>query len=524
MASRTWRGRDDAGREAVLREVPTGVTPFFTAGLPETVVTLHEVVQIEGTRFGVWGMVNGLSLGEALERSVQNGQPLTLAVVGRILLDVSRSLISVRPQRPHGGLSDTSVLIDVDGKSHVMDFGVPRASRFNLNEPASFSGDVYAVAAILHSAMTGFSGSYAQAASDALSLPTPSQLRDDCTFALDEVIHRATSPVPERRPEDLSVFAEQLEWALGATLASREQVAALMRSFMRPIERDSPDDVPTGLYRRTQQETRNERSPSAGIATAPILPKKVSPTAFDVLNDAAEFTMQALNVPALLSGANDVDALGAQPAESTQLQPGVGAGANVPTPGSTKSSVTPGGTRTGVSRPSEEIDSDAFAPTARSMVPPNAVLHQRLQWAQSQQRVATPPFELPAREEPTRGAKPSTMRTGEAKRPPEVVDGEEYSQWSLDRLRASTGSRKVIAILLVLVAGIFAAVAWKTLFHSSSDVEAITAVAVDDEEDDAGIEDDDEDEMDGGVASSSTNDAGRKKKHVKKPNKKKRRR
>jgi hypothetical protein len=116
------------------------------------------------------------------------------------------------------------------------------------------------------------------------------------------------------------------------------------------------------------------------------------------------------------------------------------------------------------------------------------------------------------------------MRTGEAKRPPEVVDGEEYSQWSLDRLRASTGSRKVIAILLVLVAGIFAAVAWKTLFHSSSDVEAITAVAVDDEEDDAGIEDDDEDEMDGGVASSSTNDAGRKKKHVKKPNKKKRRR
>jgi hypothetical protein len=258
VSSQTWRGRDDAGRTAVLREVPEGQSPVVSTSVFPGIVPLREVTVIDGRRYGVWAFVEAESLQDACERLAELGRTVPLAVLVRVVVDASRALVSVTPGRPHGGLSDASLLIGADGAVQVMDFGAPRPSRFTPRGPPSFGNDVFALGAVLHAALTGFGGSYADAVDEGLSLPAPSQLRDDCTPAIDDVILRAIARTIEARQPDLELLADELEAVLGEALATRDQVAEALYGptpSAPPVPEVDPgpalgaeDDAPTGRH------------------------------------------------------------------------------------------------------------------------------------------------------------------------------------------------------------------------------------------------------------------------------------
>lgn len=105
VSSQTWRGRDDAGRTAVLREVPEGQSPVVSTSVFPGIVPLREVTVIDGRRYGVWAFVEAESLQDACERLAELGRTVPLAVLVRVVVDASRALVSVTPGRPHGGLS-----------------------------------------------------------------------------------------------------------------------------------------------------------------------------------------------------------------------------------------------------------------------------------------------------------------------------------------------------------------------------------------------------------------------------------
>jgi hypothetical protein len=258
LSSRTWRGLDEAGREALLREVPDGVTPWLSSNVTAGVVHLREVVLIDGRRFGVWDALSVVSLREVLERLVGAGREVPLGFVSRVVVDAARALVAIAPRRAHGGLCDASLLIAQDGSVCVMDFGCPRPGRFTLKGAPSFVNDVFSMGAVLHASLTGFGGSYPDAVTEGLQLPSPSQLHDEGTPAVDDVVQRAISRTIEQRQTDLEMLADELEALLGEALFSAEQVAQVLAGAAPPLGPPVPDsdpgpapgieEVPTGEF------------------------------------------------------------------------------------------------------------------------------------------------------------------------------------------------------------------------------------------------------------------------------------
>ncbi len=258
LSSRTWRGRDETGREAVLREVPEGTTPWRSNTTAKGIVPLREVVSIEGRRYGVWDLFPAESLQEVVERLLEAGDVVPLGFVSRVVIDAARALVAITPMRAHGGLSDGSLLIATNGGVAVMDSGCPRPGRFTPSGAPSFVNDVFALGAVLHAALTGFGGMYADAMTEGLQLPSPSQLHDECTPAVDDIVQRAVARNVEQRHPDLALFADELEAVLGDQLFSLAQVAQFVagaNSRPRPPAPDADpgpalgiDEVPTGEH------------------------------------------------------------------------------------------------------------------------------------------------------------------------------------------------------------------------------------------------------------------------------------
>lgn len=236
FSSRTWRGRDETGREAVLREVPEGTTPWRSNTTAKGIVPLREVVSIEGRRYGVWDLFPAESLQEVVERLLEAGDVVPLGFVSRVVIDAARALVAITPMRAHGGLSDGSLLIATNGGVAVMDSGCPRPGRFTPSGAPSFVNDVFALGAVLHAALTGFGGMYADAMTKGLQLPSPSQLHDECTPAVDDVVQRAVARNVEQRHPDLALFADELEAVLGDQLFSVAQVAQFVAGLMLLVE------------------------------------------------------------------------------------------------------------------------------------------------------------------------------------------------------------------------------------------------------------------------------------------------
>jgi hypothetical protein len=222
--SRTILARLGA-RFGVLRQLEA--EPLYPPAPPEPVLPLLEVAVVAGLRYAVYSVAMAASLREVTEALLKEEQLAPVGLVARVVLDAARALAKIAPARPHGGLGDGALLIGFDGVTRVLDYGAPRTGRFQPRGPPSFPNDVFALGAVLHSALTGFTGHYGEAMAEGLQLPPPSLSNPEAPSGLDALVLRATARDEADRQADASQLADELEAAMAGALFSAQDVAAV---------------------------------------------------------------------------------------------------------------------------------------------------------------------------------------------------------------------------------------------------------------------------------------------------------
>ncbi len=229
-------------RLAVAREVRPGTDCSYPDAFPH-LVTLQEAAEVQGRRHAFFEWVPGVTLLETITALKAMNAPVPLGLTGRVVLDAARALADVKPLRAHGGLSDASLLIGFDGEVHVLDWGAPRVSRFRPPGRANFAADVFALGAVLHSVLTGFTEDYVSLQEPPMR---PSTVHAQATRALDEVVLRALSPQADLRPHDVGVFADELEPVLGELFPSDALAGLIAELFAERLAHFERLGVPTG--------------------------------------------------------------------------------------------------------------------------------------------------------------------------------------------------------------------------------------------------------------------------------------
>ncbi|PZR03638.1 MAG: hypothetical protein DI536_35665, partial [Archangium gephyra] len=231
----------------VLREIRDGTDCSYPLGSPG-LVTLQEVLELDGRRQALFPYVPGVTLRELLHALEAAGETVPVGLVGLVLVSAARSLQNVQPVRAHGGISDAALQLGFDGSVSLLDFGAPRVSRFRAVGRVNFSADVFALGAVMHAAFTGFEGAYAARLA---TLPAPSTSHPGVTSAVDDVVMTALSAEPDARHPSAGAFADALVAALGDELFSREQLAELVQQRFgdrqRLLAELTADDVEQAL-------------------------------------------------------------------------------------------------------------------------------------------------------------------------------------------------------------------------------------------------------------------------------------
>src|SRR5262249_2701069 len=102
------------------------------------VVSVDDVVESEGELFLVQPYVESITLAELLEAANARGERLPPAVAGRILADALAGLqgahdaVDIRGAPlfvVHRDVSPQNILIGLDGRSRLIDFGIAKAAR-----------------------------------------------------------------------------------------------------------------------------------------------------------------------------------------------------------------------------------------------------------------------------------------------------------------------------------------------------------------------------------------------------------
>lgn len=241
-------------RIGVLRQLEN--EPFYPPKTKEPTLPLLEVAVVAGLRYAVYDVVSAVSLREVAEALLEEERLPPVGFVARAIIDAARAVASIAPPRPHGGLSDASVLVGFDGTVRILDFGAPRSSRFTASGPPSPPNDVFALGAVMHSTLTGFTGHYGEAMAHGLKLPPPSLSNPDVPRALDAVVERATAGRDSLRPSDLNRLADEVEQAMDGALFTSADVTML---------------VGMALATRREQLALLAREPVPLVAHAPSL-------------------------------------------------------------------------------------------------------------------------------------------------------------------------------------------------------------------------------------------------------------
>lgn len=191
------------------------------------VLPLIEQATFEGQPVAVYPYAAGVTLREILDSYQGQTLGVPLDVLARVVIDASNALAKVTTQHGHDGLSDAAILVGFDGVTRVLDYGAPRgAGRFRPpSDSAGMPRDVFSWGAVLHSALTGFTGAYA----GATELAAPSVFSQEITPALDDVVMTAISPQCESRQISIAQLATELEAVLGELALDASGVSALIK-------------------------------------------------------------------------------------------------------------------------------------------------------------------------------------------------------------------------------------------------------------------------------------------------------
>jgi tRNA A-37 threonylcarbamoyl transferase component Bud32 len=239
------------------------------------IVAVHDIGEDDGRVFIVMEFVAGRHLG----RVIRDEAPADPSRTARIGAEAAEALAHAHARGVvHRDISPGNVMIAVDGRTRILDFGIARASRGSSarsgadahgtvpyvsperlrGEPADQRTDVYALGAVVYELLTG-----AAPRRDAGPIVSPRSFRPDVPDALDRIVMRCLAFDPAARYLRTADLAAELR-----ELAGTQSVSATGRASavtLAPTERTAPLAPPTAT-RELPEGSEHEWRP----ATAPL--------------------------------------------------------------------------------------------------------------------------------------------------------------------------------------------------------------------------------------------------------------
>jgi serine/threonine-protein kinase len=243
----------------------------------------------------------------------------------------------------HRDISPGNVLIDVEGRVRLLDFGIARMAENDVyrtqtgvlkgkvpflapelfsSDPPSVASDLYACGVVLYQMLTGshpFTGENDSKLMWRIITEGPKPLshwRDDLPVGLEAPIFVALNKDPENRHDSADRFAAELR----QTLVRREtEIGVALRERVR---RDFSGERP-GMLRLEPLAERDRAWRNAKISIPPdpptkqIDPRPAAPAPLGTLNSPSQPTVTASGVPALA----DAALTGDQPTRTTGRAP-----------------------------------------------------------------------------------------------------------------------------------------------------------------------------------------------------------
>jgi serine/threonine-protein kinase len=238
------------------------------------VVPIHEYGEIDGQMFMEMRLIDGADLGSMLKRYGPLTPPRAVAIITQIAsaLDAAHAATVT-----HRDVKPANILVSGDDFAYLVDFGIANAAtderltdlglqvgtrKYMAPEQLSgdkvtYSVDVYALACVLHEALTGAPPRTKD------PIPKPSAVRPGIPKAFDAVVARGMA----KRPEDRYPSAGDLAIAAREALTDTDQHRAdtILR---RSQEATLPDTAPT----------KRQAPPSPKVITPAPTPVQNSPT------------------------------------------------------------------------------------------------------------------------------------------------------------------------------------------------------------------------------------------------------
>ena len=250
------------------------------------VVPIHDYGEIDGQMYMEMRLIEGVDLDALLKRFGPLTPPRAVAIITQIAsaLDAAHAAGVM-----HRDVKPPNILVTRDDFAYLVDFGIASATtdekltqlgtavgtwkymapeRFS-NDEVTYRADIYALACVLHEAVTGSPPYRADSASTLVTahlynpIPKPSEVRPGVPKALDAVIARGMA----KKPEDRYASAGDL------ALAAHEALS------------DPDQDHAANIVRRSQEATLPATAeastadvPGPTLAAAPIAPPQPQAT------------------------------------------------------------------------------------------------------------------------------------------------------------------------------------------------------------------------------------------------------
>ncbi|HZG49801.1 MAG TPA: protein kinase [Thermoleophilaceae bacterium] len=239
------------------------------------VVTVIDAGEDEGAPYIVFEYVEGETLKERIKRLGR--LPLSEAVAYAI--EIGRALESAHANRlVHRDVKPQNVLIDLDGRAKVTDFGIARSLEAQgLTAPGRVLGttdyvspeqalghevteqsDIYSLGVVLYEMLTGetpFSADTQVAVAMKHvrePLPDVQRRRPECSAALAAVVERATAKETANRYVSAAEMVHDLEEVLAIEAARTGQATGEATTVLRTLKGDTADYAPVRLRRPRQ--------------------------------------------------------------------------------------------------------------------------------------------------------------------------------------------------------------------------------------------------------------------------------
>lgn len=231
------------------------------------VVTVIDAGEDDGNPFIVFEFVEGETLKDRIRR--QGRLPIPEAVAYAI--EIGRALGCAHAARlVHRDVKPQNVLIDLDGRAKVTDFGIARSLEMDgltqagrvlgttdyvspeqaMGHEVTEQSDVYSLGVVLYEMLTGETPFRAETqVAVAMKhvrepLPDVQKRRPEVSAALASVVDRATAKDVESRYQTVDDMVHDLEQALGIETARLGEATGEATSILRTLPGDTQDFAP----------------------------------------------------------------------------------------------------------------------------------------------------------------------------------------------------------------------------------------------------------------------------------------